>query len=159
MQVEIVDFPETLVAALEHRGPEHLTINTTKRFIEWRQANGLRPGMGNTYGVHYSDPDRTAPEDYRLDICLSVASPVAPNPQGVVTKTIPAGRCARVRHIGSRHNVRPAEWLYREWLPQSGETLRNFPIYFHYVNVGPEVKEHEMITNVYLPLKCSGSQD
>jgi AraC family transcriptional regulator len=153
MQVDIVDFPETLVAALEHHGPEHLTYNTTKKFVEWRQANGYRPGHGNTYGVHYTDPVTTLPEDYRLDLCLSVEKAVAPNPQGVVTKTIPAGRCARVRHVGSRHHIHPAEWIYREWLPQSGEQLRDYPIFFHYVNVGPDVKEHEMITDVYLPLK------
>lgn len=153
MKVEIVDFPETLVAALEHRGPEHLTYNTTKQFIAWRQANGYPPGRGKTFGVHYTDPVTTLPEDYRLDICLSVEAPVKPNPQGVVTKTIPGGRCACVRHVGSRHDIHPAEWLYREWLPQSGEALRDFPIFFHYVNVGPAVKEHEMITDVYLPLQ------
>ncbi|HEY0963923.1 MAG TPA: AraC family transcriptional regulator [Pseudomonadales bacterium] len=153
MKVEIVDFPETRVAALEHRGPEHLTYETTKQFIAWRQANGYPPGRGKTYGVHYTDPATTLPEDYRLDLCLSVDEPVAPNPQGVVAKTIPGGRCACVRHVGSRHHVHPAAWLYREWLPQSGEVLRDFPIFFHYVNVGPGVKEHEMVTDVYLPLK------
>lgn len=153
MQVDIVDFPETLVAAIEHRGPEHLTYNTTRKFIEWRRANGLPPGRGHTYGVHYSDPDSTAPEDYRLDLCLSVSEPVAPNPQGVTTKTIPAGRCARVRHVGSRHHIHPAEWIYREWLPASGEQLRDYPLFFHYVNLGPDVKEADMITDVYLPLK------
>lgn len=71
MKVEIVDFPETLVAALEHRGPEHLTYETTKQFIAWRQANGYPPGRGKTYGVHYTDPVTTLPEDYRLDLCLS----------------------------------------------------------------------------------------
>jgi AraC family transcriptional regulator len=153
MKVEIVDFPETLVAALEHRGPEHLTYNTTKQFIAWRQATGHPPGRGKTYGVHYTDPVTTLPEDYRLDICLSIDRPVEPNTQGVVTKTLPGGRCACVRHVGSRHRIHPAEWLYREWLPRSGEELRDFPIFFHYVNVGPGVKEHEMITDVYLPLK------
>lgn len=54
MDVEIVDFPETQVAALEHRGPEHLTYQTTRKFIEWRQANGIHPGMGATYGIHYN---------------------------------------------------------------------------------------------------------
>ena len=153
MNVEIIDFPDTRVAALEHRGPEHLTYNTTKQFIAWRQANGYPPGRGKTFGVHYTDPVTTLPEDYRLDLCLSVDDEVAPNPQGVVNKVIPGGRCACVRHIGSRHNIHSAEWLYREWLPRSGEELRDFPIFFHYVNVGPGVKEHEMITDVYLPLK------
>lgn len=113
----------------------------------------FRPGTGNTYGVHYTDPATTPPEDYQLDICVSVAEPIAPNPQGVITKTMPAGRCARVRHIGSRHYIHAADWIYREWLPKSGEELRDYPIFFHYVNVGPDVKEHEMITDVYLPLK------
>jgi AraC family transcriptional regulator len=153
MQVTIIEFPETLVAALEHRGPEHLTFDTTRKFIAWRQENGYPPGRGNTYGVHYTDPQTTPPEDYRLDLCLSVDAPVAPNRLGVVTKHIPAGRCARVRHLGSRHHVASAVWLYRDWLPQSGEELRDFPIFFHYVNVGPYVAEAAMITDVYLPLK------
>ncbi len=45
-----------------------------------------------------------------------------------------------------------AVYLYREWLPQSGELPGDFPIFFHYVNVGPDVQEHEMVTDVYLPL-------
>jgi len=153
MQVELIVFPDTPVAALEHHGPERLVYSSTRTFIEWRQANGIRPDQGATYGVHYSDPLTTLPEDYRLDLCVSVQGPVAPNPQGVVSKLIPGGRCARVRHLGSRHHVTAAEWLYREWLPQSGEQLRDFPMYFHYVNVGPGVQDYEMITDVYLPLR------
>lgn len=153
MQVDIVNFPETMVAALEHRGPEHLSYQTTQKFVEWRQANGIRPGQGNTYGVHYTDHLSVLPEDYRLDICVSITKPVAENPQGVVTKTIPQGRCAKVRNIGSRHELPGPRYLYEKWLPQSGEQLRDYPIFFHYVNVGPGVKEHEMITDIYLPLK------
>lgn len=152
MQVEIVNFPETLVAALEHKGPERLVYETTARFIEWRKANGIRPEAGATYGLHYSGPG-TLPEDYRLDICVSVAAPIdEDNVFGVVNKTLPAGRFARARHLGSRDYVTAADFLYREWLPDSGEELRDFPLVFHYVNVGPQVKDHEMITDVYLPL-------
>jgi AraC family transcriptional regulator len=57
------------------------------------------------------------------------------------------------RHLGSRAHNAAAVYLYREWLPRSGESLGDFPIIFHYVNVGPEVQEHEMITDVYLPLR------
>lgn len=151
--VDILDFPETLVAALEHRGAVHETYHTTKKFIEWRRSNGLGPAAGCTYAVHHLDPTATPPEEYRFELCVSVAEKVAPNPQGVVTKRIPGGRCARVRHVGSRHDIHPATWIYRRWLPQSGERLRDSPLFFHYVNVGPDVKEHEMITDVYLPLE------
>lgn len=152
MQVEIIDFPETPVAALEHHGPEHLTYKTTQKFIEWRQENGYKPDRGKTFGIHYTDPRNTFPEDFRLDICVSVEAPVKENPQGVVNKIIPACRCAVARHIGSREHVAVAEPLVFDWLPRSGESLGDFPIFFHYVNVGPGVKEHEMITDVYLPL-------
>lgn len=153
MNVEIVDFPHTLVAAIEHRGPEHLSYRTAQVFIDWRRSVGIGPEQGATYGIHYSDPASTLPEDYRLDICVSVDSPVAANPHGVRTKEIPAGRCACVRHLGSRDHVTAADWLYREWLPASGEVLRDFPLFFHYVNVGPGLQPRDMITDVYLPLR------
>jgi len=31
-------------------------------------------------------------------------------------------------------------------------TLVTFQFFFHYVNVGPHIKDHEMITDVYLPI-------
>ena len=150
--VEIVDFPETKVAALEHRGAAADTYNTTRRFIEWRRANGVLPATSRTYGIHYTRED-APPSEYRLDICASVESDVLPNPQGVVTKVIPKLRCARMRHLGSRENVACAAYLYNEWLPTSGESLGDYPFIFHYVNVGPDVRDHDMITDVYLPLK------
>jgi len=44
------------------------------------------------------------------------------------------------QHRGSRAHNLATVYLYREWLPQSGESLGDFPIIFHYVNVGPEIK-------------------
>ena len=78
---------------------------------------------------------------------------VPPNPQGVINKVIPSGRCAAARHIDSRENVAAAIYLYESWFPGSGVSLRDFPIFFHYVNVGPNIQEQEMITDVYLPLE------
>ena len=153
MDVQIVDFPETKVAALEHRGPPQLEHETVRKLIEWRLANRLHPDRHRSYGVHYNDPRTTPPADYRADFCISVEREVPSNPQGVVNKRIPGGRCAVARHLGSRANVSAASYLYDVWFPGSGETLRDFPIFFHYVNVGPALKEHAMMTDVYLPLR------
>jgi AraC family transcriptional regulator len=49
--------------------------------------------------------------------------------------------------------VAAAEYLVFDWLPDSGEKMGDFPIFFHYVNVGPDVREADMITDVYLPLR------
>jgi AraC family transcriptional regulator len=153
MDVRIVDFPETRVAALELKGPPDVQHERASAFVAWRLANGATPDRHRTYGIHYNDPRRVAPEEYRVDLCLSVDREIPPNPQGLVNKSIPGGRCAVARHLGSRENVAAAAYLWEVWLPQSGETLRDFPIFFHYVNVGPQVQdERDMITDVYLPL-------
>ena len=153
MDVRIVDFPETKVAVVEHRGSPQLEHETARRLIEWRIANRLHPDRHKSYGVHYTDPRTTPPADHHVDFCVSVVDDVPANSHGVINKTIPGGRCAVVTHVGSRENVSAAKYLYNVWFPQSGEALRDFPIFFHYVNVGPHVEEREMMTDVYLPLR------
>jgi AraC family transcriptional regulator len=153
VEVRIVQFPETRVAVAEHRGPPELEYETSSKLIAWRIENRVSPAKHKTYGVHYTDPHTVAPADHRVDICVSYDLRVQPNPQGIVGKVIPACRCALARHLGSRAHNAAAVFLYREWLPLSGEALGNFPVIFHYVNVGAQVQEHEMITDVYLPLR------
>jgi len=153
MEVKIVVFPETRVAVAEHRGPPEREYETSKKLIEWRIQHRLSPANHRTYGVHYTDPQSVAPMEHRVDFCVTYDQPVQPNPQGIINKIIPSNRCAVARHLGSRRFNAAAVYLYREWLPKSGEQLGNYPVFFHYVNVGPDIKEHEMITDVYLPLK------
>jgi len=156
--VRIVDFPATRVAVAEHLGPPELEYETSRRLIDWRICNGLPPKMHRTYGVHYTDPHSTPPTEHRVDFCVSYDKEVEPNSQGIVNKVIPANRCALARHIGSRSRNGAAIYLFREWLPKSGEETAAFPMFFHYLNVGPDVQEHEMITDVFLPLKFRDSQ-
>ena len=149
MDVRIVDFPETRVAVFEHRGPPHLEHETTAKLVAWRIANRRPPHLHRTYGLHYDDPRTTPPADYRMDLCITVDSPVAA--EGVVDKVIPAGRCAVARHVGADGNM-AALYLSETWLPASGEQLRVYPLIFHYVNAGPGVTEQDLIVDVYMPL-------
>jgi AraC family transcriptional regulator len=154
MEVQIVIFPETRVAAISHYGSPALEHDTVRKLIAWKlEQSLLDPSKYRSYGVHYTDPRTTEASDHHVDFCLSVESAVGPNPYGIVNKAIPRNRCALARDIGSRYNNKAAVYLYEKWLPQSGELLGNFPIFFHYVNVGPNVREEEMITDVYLPLR------
>lgn len=153
MDVEIINFPKTKVAVVEHHGSPILENNSIRKLVEWRKENKLPPSkIHRSYGVHYNDPNTVAPSDYRVDLCVSVEHEISENAYGIIAKTIPALRCAKVRHLGSRENMTTARCLYKEWLPSSGEKLTDFPIFFHYVNVGSQIKEEEMITDVYLPI-------
>jgi len=153
MEVKIVNFPETRVAVIEHRSSPATEHESVKKLIAWRIENKLPPSKHQSYGLHYDDPAATQPEKYRVDFCVSVDEEVPDNKYGVINKVIPSGKCAVARHIGSRENVAAAIYLFKEWLPKSGEKLRDSPVIFHYINVGPDIAEEEMITDVYLPIQ------
>jgi AraC family transcriptional regulator len=155
MEVRIVSTEAVAVAVLEHRGAPVLVNDSVQRFIAWRKESGLSPvDRSHTYGIAYDDPTTTPVRDFRFDICGSVSTPVSTNRLGIVNKTIPGGRCAVVRHQGSPDNIAGCVYhMYRNWLPHSGEQLRDFPVYFHYLNLKSNTPEHELLTDVHLPLK------
>lgn len=155
VQVEIVAFAPTLIAVREHRGPSTQVNDSVAEFIAWRKASGLSPKQSSrTFGIVYDNPDTVEPSQFRFDIAGEVLAEVPPNAYGVLTKTIPGGRCAKLRHYGSHMRIGESIYpLYRNWLPGSGEELRDFPLYFHYLNLLPETPENELVTDIYLPLK------
>jgi AraC family transcriptional regulator len=155
MNPNIVEFEETPVAVLEHRGAKGELMQTVGRFIEWRKASGESPvATSRTFGIVHFDPERMPTGEFHFDVCGELKGSLSPNDAGIVEKTIPAGRCAVVRHVGSTdaidQSVRP---LYAEWLPRSGEQIRDFPLFFHYIERMPNVAEHEQVTDIYLPLE------
>ena len=153
-RVEVIAFEETKVGVLEHRGDPRRIGDTIRQFIAWRRENHLHPSTSATFNLLYGDPDTTPPDEFRLDLCAAVKGDVAPNPYGVATRTIPAGRCAVLRHVGSDDGFAETfRWLYSEWLPESGEEPRDFPLFLRRVRFFPDVPEHEAVTDVFLPLK------
>lgn len=155
MDVKIVEFPQTNVAMLTHQGHPDRVNDSAATFIEWRRTTGLSPvASSQTYGIAWHDPQTTPPEQFRFDICGSVSEPIPENTFGVVNAEIPGGRCAVLRHQGSLDSLSDSVWsLFREWLPGSGETPRDFPVFFQYLNFVHEVPEHALLTDIYLPLR------
>ncbi|MES9939878.1 MAG: AraC family transcriptional regulator [Candidatus Thiodiazotropha sp. 6PLUC2] len=155
VEVDIIDFEETRIAVLEHHGSPDRILESVQIFIAWRKESALSPiATSRTFGIPYSDPNNTPAEQFQFDICGEASADIPANAQGVTTKRIPAGRCAKVRHIGSTDRIDESIYpLYRDWLPESGEELRDFPPFFHYLKRVPDVPEHEQITDIYLPLE------
>jgi AraC family transcriptional regulator len=155
MSPRIVEFAETRVAVLEHHGPPERLMESVARFIAWRKSCRDSPvATRRTLGLNYHDSSAADPEAYRFDICGELTGPLSPNDAGVVEKVIPAGRCAVARHLGSTDAIgETVHELYVKWLPESGEQLRDFPLFFHYIARMPTVTEHEQVTDVYLPLR------
>lgn len=156
MDVRIVTHDNINVAVLEHHGSPARLHHSVAQFIAWRKESGQSPVKSSmTIGVPWCDPDTVTPEEFRFDICgsLNEGEEIDTNDFDVVRKQIPGGRFAVYRHTGSTDLIDgPCRALYSDWLPQSGEKLREFPCFFHYIQRMPAVEEHKQITDIYLPL-------
>lgn len=153
--VKIVDFAETAVACLPHRGAPERLGESIRRFIDWRRTHGLSPEKAATWNVLYDDPDIMPPEAFRMDLCVTCAQ-VMPNDSGVVASSLAGGRCAVLRHQGSDASLGDAvKFLYGTWLSESAEVPRDAPMFFRRVRFFPDVAEHDAVTEIYLPLTAS----
>lgn len=152
-EVDIVDFPALPLAVLEHQGAPSKLGSTIRKFIQWRKENGLPPTKERTFNLLYNDPNEVDPNNYRFDVCCSFNGEIQTDEYGIIKKSIEAGKCAVVRHVGSDDTIgQKVEYLYSSWLKEFDSRLRDFPLFFERVSFFPEVPESEMITDVYLPI-------
>ncbi|MBW8728195.1 MAG: AraC family transcriptional regulator [Inquilinus limosus] len=153
--VTIRDVPPTPVAIMEHRGDRATLGATIQRFIAWRKAAGLSPGTSPTITVFRSERCPANPADYSMDLCVVTDRPIDPDDGQMQAGVIPGGRCAVLRYPGNTNNLEPAAlYLYRDWLPASGEEARDFPIYCQRrLSFMPDVPVHDIVVELFLPLK------
>lgn len=153
-EVRIVDFTATRVATLEHRGDPARLDDSVQKFVQWRKQQGLLPATSATFNILYDKLPSSEPDTFRFDLCAATDGEVAANEFGVVAKTIPAGKCAVLRHVGTEAGLGETLYcLYAQWLPESGAELRDFPVFFQRVSFGPQIPANEAVTDVFLPLK------
>lgn len=108
-QVEIKEFGEMTVAALEHRGPYPQIGSVFAAVAEEFSKHGLWARViGPAVGFYYDPPDAPQPRAHAGMIVLA-----GPLPAPLETVIIAAGRYAVLRHIGPYEGLPAAwDWLY-----------------------------------------------
>ena len=103
--------------------------------------------------IYYDDPQSTPAAKLRSDAALSFPRG-AKLPKELTEQTVPAGRYARTTHVGP-YNTLDGAWqrLIGEWLPTSGERMRNSPSYEIYRNSPETTKPQDLRTDLYIPLE------
>lgn len=154
--VTILEVPDIPVAILEHRGSRTGLGATMDTFRAWCKSVGLTPESGRaSYMVFRSEREPAGAEDYAMDLCVGTDKSLTASDAPMTPGTIPGGRCAVLRYPGNSNNLEPAAlYLYRDWLPQSGEEMRDFPLYARR-QLAPiaNLAAHEVVVELYLPLK------
>lgn len=155
MKVEVKEMPARRLAVIEHRGHPSGIGESVNKLISWAKAQpmNLKPAPGEAFALAYDDPETTPPEEFRHDLAMTVPENLKLDGE-IVEKRLPAGRYAAAMHKGSRDNIAETVYgLYRDWLPQSGEELSDYPCIFAYYNFDNEVAETELLTECWLLLK------
>jgi AraC family transcriptional regulator len=150
--VEIRTCAPVDVVARQHRG-DYATIGTTFELLNTTAiGRGWITDRSRYFGLYYCDPAATAKAALRSDACVSA-------PPGFIAEadlrpvTIAGGCYAVLLHVGPYAELHRAyTWLYREWLPASGEEPADRPCVEEYLNNPRMVPASELRTEIWLPL-------
>jgi AraC family transcriptional regulator len=74
--------------------------------------------------------------------------------EGLAHLTLPGGRWAVFQHVGPYDTLwQTWQAIYRDWLPRSGEELRDAMSFEDYVDDLRQVAPEQLRTNIYIPIK------
>lgn len=153
-RVRIVEAPAIRIVLLEHRGDPAGIDATIARFAAWRRQAGLPPPASDTYNILHGSPGEGPPEAFRLGLGVATGAAVAPNAAGVAAGVIAGGRFAVLRHEGPEAGLGAAiGFLCRDWLPRSGEVLRDDPVHLRRIRFADGADEAGAVTDIFLPLR------
>ena len=77
-----------------------------------------------------------------------------PVPQSLEEVVLPAGPCAVLNYKGPYTAIKIAyDYLYGDWLPNSGKEPADLPPYELYLNNPMDTEESELLTNIVVPLQ------
>lgn len=151
--VEIRDVPALRLAAVRHAGSYKDIGGSFERLFALAAPRGLLGPDSQCVGRYYDDPESVAQSALRSDACVTIAvGATADDALQVIEQ--PACRCAIARHRGPYAELERAyRWLFRTWLPQSGEEPDDQPCFELYLNDPRQLPPTEWLTDVCLPLK------
>lgn len=137
------------IGAYDGKGTE-LAWNKVCAFAEQNRLFGRHTSF---IGVSHDDPKVTEAEKLRYDACVVIDKNL--EPQGEVgAKTIDGGKYAIFIHKGPYENFKYTyDQIFGNWLPESGEKLRELPCFEKYLNGPDKTKPEKLKTEIYIPLK------
>ncbi len=153
LRVEVVSVEPFQVAALRVTGAYPEQNQGYGRLFGWAAQHGLLDSLRGLYGVPLDDRRDVPPQACAFDCMLALAAPFAADAEGIRMQVLGGGRYARVRLVGAFDGLEAlTDALLAHWLPDSGETLRDAPLFHEYLDDPDETPEALLRTDVYLPL-------
>jgi len=150
---EIRQRPATPVAYIRHVGPYEHVSTVWQKLASFASQHQLLGPKTAFIGICRDDPAITASNQLRYDACMTLDHEFTPTGD-VSMQTIPGGRYAVFLHRGPYKTFAGAYGaIYRDWLPVSGERLRDEPAFELHLNTPDRTPPAELRTEIWIPLE------
>lgn len=150
--IAIKTLPSMQAVTIEHIGPYMEIGKAFDQLFGWLGSRGLIGPTMQMIGIYHDDPDTVAENGLRSEAGVVVENMLPIEPP-LRHAEIQGGRYAVLRHTGPYADMRAAyQWLYGEWLPQSGEEAAHAPVFELYLNNPRDTPPTQLQTDICLPL-------
>jgi len=150
--IEIATQPRRRMAGATHIGP-YLEIGTAfQKIASVFSARNLWPEARGMAGIYFDDPSLIAPDKLRSGAGILIDETFA-IPDVLEEMHLPGGRLA-VMHFKGPYAGLPAayDYLFGQYLPQSGEEPRDAPAFEVYLNDPTDTAPDDLLTDVCIPI-------
>lgn len=150
--VEIKKLPDIPIAFLRHIGPYHEIGATFKAMCQAADTQGLFGPQAQFLARYHDDPHMVEAEQLRAEAAIVVPSDREVK-QPLVRQVIGAGDYASAILKGPFSQLQAAyDWLFGQWLPQSGRETANKPSIEIYLTDPDETRPENNLTEIRIPL-------
>lgn len=145
--------PARHLIAVPHKGPYMHIAQAFEKLGAIVQARDLWSAARGMLGVYYDDPAAVKASDLRSHAGIVVDAGLQ-TPDGLDSVDLPGGETAVLRFKGHYSGLPAAyDYLYGQWLPQSGREAANSPVFEVYLNTPMDTKPEDLLTDISVPLK------
>ena len=152
--VEINELPKMTLAYVRHIGPykgnENLFEGLWGKLFSWAGPRNLIGADTKSLAIYHDDPNITEEDKLRVSVCINV--PDSTKVEGEIGKMdLEAAKYAMARfEIGPDEFEAAWNWVYSDWLPQSGYQPDDKPCFEMYPE---EPKDGKFVVDICIPVK------
>jgi AraC family transcriptional regulator len=149
VEIELKDIEEKQVAYIFHVGSIEELSDLMGEVVGWVMSEGLQI-IGPPYGIYYSVPSETPPEQMKYEVGIPFIGEVKPEGK-VKVKKIPDQTVLSTVHRGPYHEVGPTYAALMDHVMNEGYEVVGAPVEI-YLNSPMEFPEIELMTEIQFPV-------
>ncbi|MEE9336854.1 MAG: AraC family transcriptional regulator [Methylococcaceae bacterium] len=150
-KVEIMDLEASDLLGYKHQG-DYMEIGSVfEKLFVYAASYQLLDENTRSIGIYYDDPQSVSKDELRSMACITAKEGIVLAENSMLENIqIPAGKYATVLFKGSYAELeQPYNWLFGEWLPNSGYEAADFPPFEEYLNDPKDTPPNELLTQIH----------